>query len=33
MSKHKPVSPFTGLYAPTTKVIKYRVTDSSGRNY
>ena len=33
MSKHKPVSPFTGLWPPTTKVIHYKVTDSSGRTH
>ena len=29
----KPVSPFTGIWAPTTKVIHYKVTDSSGRTH
>ena len=29
----KPVSPFTGIFAPTTKVIHYKITDSSGRTH
>ena len=29
----KPVSPFTGIFAPTTKVIHYTITDSSGRKH
>jgi len=33
MSKKKPESPFTGIFAPTTKVIHYEVTDSSGRTH
>lgn len=33
MSKEKPESPFTGIFAPTTKVIHYKITDSSGRTH